>query len=99
MTFTRILSIDRITLKEMEIVEYPNVIKVLRRDITYLSDDLLHIAKQLESLNEEFGKYELNNVGASILAESMRGLSKQILDYDDNVLKIYERIITGYENI
>ena len=83
----------------MEIVEYPNVIKVMRRDITYLSDDLLHIAKQLESLNEEFGKYELNIVGASILAESMRGLSKQILDYDDNVLKIYERIITEYENI
>ena len=83
----------------MEIVEYPNVIKVMRRDITYLSDDLLHIAKQLESLNEEFGKYELNNVGTSILAESMRGLSKQILDYDDNVLKIYERIITEYENI
>lgn len=83
----------------MEIVEYPNVIKVMRRDITYLSDDLITIAKQLESLNEEFGKYELNNVGASILAESMRGLSKQILDYDDNVLKIYERIITEYENI
>ena len=36
----------------MEIVEYPNVIKVIRRDITYLSDDLLHIAKQLESINE-----------------------------------------------
>ena len=52
MTFTRILSIDKITLKEMEIVEYPNVIKVIRRDITYLSDDLLHIAKQLESINE-----------------------------------------------
>lgn len=83
----------------MELVEYPNVIKVMRRDITYLSDDLITIAKQLESLNEEFGKYELNIVGASILAESMRGLSKQILDYDDNVLKIYERIMTEYELI
>lgn len=83
----------------MELVEYQNVIKVMRRDITYLSDDLITIAKQLESLNEEFGKYELNIVGASILAESMRGLSKQILDYDDNVLKRYERIITEYEII
>ena len=98
MIIIRILSIDKITSKEMKLVEYPNVIKVMRRDITYLSDDLITIAKQLESLNEEFGKYELNNVGASILAESMRGLSKQILDYDDNVLKIYERIITEYEN-
>lgn len=89
----------KIMLKDMELVEYPNVIKVMRRDITYLSDDLITIAKQLESLNEEFGKYELNIVGASILAESMRGLSKQILDYDDNVLKRYERIITEYELI
>ena len=33
----------------MELVEYQNVIKVMRRDITYLSDDLITIAKQLES--------------------------------------------------
>lgn len=97
MTFTRILSIDKITLKEMEIVEYPNVIKVMRRDITYLSDDLLHIAKQLESINEfDFINIDSNS---TVLVESMRNLSKMILDYDNNVLKIYERIITEYENI
>lgn len=96
MTFTRILSIDKITLKEMEIVEYPNVIKVMRRDITYLSDDLLHIAKQLESINEfDFINIDSNN---TVLVESMRNLSKMILDYDNNVLKKYERIITEYEN-
>ena len=96
MTFTRILSIDKITLKEMEIVEYPNVIKVMRRDITYLSDDLLHIAKQLESINEfDFINIDSNS---TVLVESMRNLSKMILDYDNNVLKKYERIITEYEN-
>jgi len=81
----------------MELAEYPNVIKVMRRDITYLSDDLITIAKQLESLNEELGKYELNNIGTSILAESMRGLSKQILDYDDNVLKRLDKLFTPDE--
>ena len=96
MTFTRILSIDKIILKEMEIVEYPNVIKVMRRDITYLSDDLLHIAKQLESINEfDFINIDSNSI---VLVESMRNLSKMILDYDNNVLKKYERIITEYEN-
>lgn len=96
MTFTRILSIDKITLKEMEIVEYPNVIKVMRRDIIYLSDDLLHIAKQLESINEfDFINIDSNS---TVLVESMRNLSKMILDYDNNVLKKYERIITEYEN-
>ena len=80
----------------MEIVEYPNVIKVLRRDITYLSDDLLHIAKQLESINEfDFINIDSNS---TVLVESMRNLSKMILDYDNNVLKKYERIITEYEN-
>lgn len=80
----------------MEIVEYPNVIKVMRRDITYLSDDLLHIAKQLESINEfDFINIDSNN---TVLVESMRNLSKMILDYDNNVLKKYERIITEYEN-
>ena len=87
---------DKITLKEMEIVEYPNVIKVMRRDITYLSDDLLHIAKQLESINEfDFINIDSNS---TVLVESMRNLSKMILDYDNNVLKKYERIITEYEN-
>lgn len=96
MTFTRILSIDKITLKEVEIVEYPNVIKVMRRDITYLSDDLLHIAKQLESINEfDFINIDSNSI---VLVESMRNLSKMILDYDNNVLNKYERIITEYEN-
>ena len=81
----------------MEIVEYPNVIKVLRRDITYLSDDLLHIAKQLESINEfDFINIDSNN---TVLVESMRNLSKMILDYDNNVLKKCERIITEYENL
>ena len=80
----------------MEIVEYPNVIKVMRRDITYLSDDLLHIAKQLESINEfDFINIDSNSI---VLVESMRNLSKMILDYDNNVLKKYERIITEYEN-
>lgn len=80
----------------MEIVEYPNVIKVMRRDITYLSDDLLHIAKQLESINEfDFINIDSNS---TVLVESMRNLSKMILDYDNNVLKKYERIITEYEN-
>ena len=89
-------AVDKITLKEMEIVEYPNVIKVMRRDITYLSDDLLHIAKQLESINEfDFINIDSNS---TVLVESMRNLSKMILDYDNNVLKKYERIITEYEN-
>lgn len=80
----------------MKIVEYPNVIKVMRRDITYLSDDLLHIAKQLESINEfDFINIDSNS---TVLVESMRNLSKMILDYDNNVLKKYERIITEYEN-
>ena len=80
----------------MEIVEYPNVIKVMRRDITYLSDDLLHIANQLESINEfDFINIDSNSI---VLVESMRNLSKMILDYDNNVLKKYERIITEYEN-
>lgn len=80
----------------MEIVEYPNVIKVMRRDITYLSDDLLHIAKQLESINEfDFINIDSNS---TVLVESTRNLSKMILDYDNNVLKKYERIITEYEN-
>ena len=80
----------------MEIVEYLNVIKVMRRDITYLSDDLLHIAKQLESINEfDFINIDSNS---TVLVESMRNLSKMILDYDNNVLKKYERIITEYEN-
>ena len=80
----------------MKIVEYPNVIKVMRRDITYLSDDLLHIAKQLESINEfDFINIDSNS---TVLVESMRNLSKMILDYDNNVLKEYERIITEYEN-
>ena len=80
----------------MEIVEYHNVIKVMRRDITYLSDDLLHIAKQLESINE----FDIINIdsNSTVLVESMRNLSKMILDYDNNVLKKYERIITEYEN-
>ena len=80
----------------MEIVEYLNVIKDMRRDITYLSDDLLHIAKQLESINEfDFINIDSNSI---VLVESMRNLSKMILDYDNNVLKKYERIITEYEN-
>lgn len=80
----------------MEIVEYHNVIKIMRRDITYLSDDLLHIAKQLESINEfDFINIDSNS---TVLVESMRNLSKMILDYDNNVLKKYERIITEYEN-
>lgn len=96
MTFTKTLNIDKITLKEMEIVEYLNVIKVMRRDITYLSDDLLHIAKQLESINEfDFINIDSNN---TVLVESMRNLSKMILDYDNNVLEKYEWIITEHEN-
>lgn len=80
----------------MEIVEYLNVIKVMRRDITYLSDDLLHIAKQLESINEfDFINIDSNN---TVLVESMRNLSKMILDYDNNVLEKYEWIITEHEN-
>lgn len=83
----------------MTIVEYPNVIKDMRRDITYLSDDLLHIAKELESLNESILEFEINNIDSTILVESMRNLSKMILDYDNNVLKKCERIITEYENL
>lgn len=83
----------------MTIVEYPNVIKDMRRDITDLSDDLLHIAKELESLNESILEFEINNIDSTILVESMRNLSKMILDYDNNVLKKCERIITEYENL
>ena len=83
----------------MTIVEYPNVIKDMRRDITDLSDDLLHIAKELESLNEYILEFEINNIDSTILVESMRNLSKMILDYDKNVLKKCERIITEYENL
>ena len=83
----------------MTIVEYPNVIKDMRRDIIYLSDDLLHIAKELESLNESILEFEINNIDSTILVESMRNLSKMILDYDNNVLKKCERIITEYENL
>lgn len=80
----------------MEIVEYLNVIKVMRRDITYLSDDLLHIAKQFESINEfDFINIDSNN---TVLVESMRNLSKMILDYDNNVLEKYEWITTEHEN-
>lgn len=71
----------------------------MRRDITYLSDDLLHIAKELESLNESILEFEINNIDSTILVESMRNLSKMILDYDNNVLKKCERIITEYENL
>lgn len=83
----------------MTIVEYPNVIKDMRRDITYLSYDLLHIAKKLESLNESILEFEINNIDSTILVESMRNLSKMILDYDNNVLEKCERIITEYENL
>lgn len=35
---------------------------------------------------------------STVLVESMRNLSQMILDYDNNILKKYERIITEYEN-
>lgn len=81
----------------MELVDSPNNIEIIRHNIRDIYDELLHVAQQLESLNEELGKYELNNIGTSILAESMRGLSKQILDYDDNVLKRLDKLFTPDE--
>lgn len=80
----------------MHLVEYPNVIKIMRRDIIDLSDDLVRVAQQLEKRNKEIVEFDLKNEG---LVESMRRLSKMILDYDNNVLKKYERIITEYENL
>lgn len=43
----------KIALKGMELVDYPNNIEIIRHNIRDVYDELLHIAQQLESLNEE----------------------------------------------
>ena len=70
-------------------------IKSLQYDIICMSEDLLDISHQIESIEKEFHT-ELNDDIKSLL-DAIRNISARILDYETSSLQEYRRYIDEYK--
>lgn len=80
----------------VKIVEPTNKLKEVRRNIGILSEDLFEVSQQLSDVLSDCNFFD-SDIKEEIV-ESMLDLSKRIQEYDRDVLKPLDDIVTEYES-